>query len=104
MVLVVLVDGSIGARIPQAEITATMALKLAQDVQTADAFKKTQQAERAEQAETLRVQEGVDCAREQNACRKMDKVGSWVWDLDKTRATRSGDGMDEEGGGAVEAD
>ena len=61
-----------------------MVLTLAQDIQAdVDAFKKTQEAERIKQAETRKVQEGVDRAREQNARRKMDKVESREWDLGK---------------------
>ena len=41
-------------------------------------FKKTQEAERAKLAKNKKVQENVDRAREQNARRKLDKVGRVV--------------------------
>ncbi|KAF5373145.1 hypothetical protein D9758_001776 [Tetrapyrgos nigripes] len=48
-----------------------------------DAFKKTQEVEKAKQARNRKVQESVDNAREQNAKRKMDKVQSREWDSGK---------------------
>ncbi|EPQ58527.1 hypothetical protein GLOTRDRAFT_114923 [Gloeophyllum trabeum ATCC 11539] len=48
-----------------------------------DAFKKTQEAERARLARTKKVQEHVDRAREQNAQRKMDKLQTREWDSGK---------------------
>ncbi|KAI9569089.1 hypothetical protein HD554DRAFT_1985028, partial [Boletus coccyginus] len=48
-----------------------------------DAFRKTQEADRVRQAHTRKVQEGVDRTREQNARRKMEKMGSREWDSGK---------------------
>jgi hypothetical protein len=48
-----------------------------------DAFRQTQEADRVRQAQTRRVQEGVDRTREQNARRKMEKMGSREWDSGK---------------------
>lgn len=48
-----------------------------------DAFRQTQEAERVRQAQTRKVQEGVDRTREQNARRKMEKMGSREWDSGK---------------------
>ena len=60
-----------------------------------DAFRKTQEAERVRQAQTRKVQEGVDRTREQNARRKMDKMGSREWDSGKP----TGDGDAKRGRG-----
>ncbi|KAL0569635.1 RNA polymerase III subunit C82 [Marasmius crinis-equi] len=48
-----------------------------------DAFRKTQEEDKAKQVKNRKVQEGVDKAREQNAKRKMDKVQSREWDSGK---------------------
>ncbi|KAH0584171.1 hypothetical protein H2248_009728 [Termitomyces sp. 'cryptogamus'] len=48
-----------------------------------EAFRKTQEAERAKHAQNRKVQEGVDRTREQNAKRKMDKIQSREWDSGK---------------------
>ncbi|KAH0830416.1 hypothetical protein J3R83DRAFT_1811 [Lanmaoa asiatica] len=48
-----------------------------------DAFKKMQETERVKQAQTRKVQEGVDRTREQNARRKMEKMQSREWDSGK---------------------
>lgn len=48
-----------------------------------DAFKKTQESERAKLAQIRKVQENVDRTREQNAKRKMDKIQSREWDSGK---------------------
>ncbi|GAW01962.1 sdad1 protein [Lentinula edodes] len=45
-----------------------------------DAFRKTQQNERAKMARIRKVQESVNNTREQNAKRKMDKIQSREWD------------------------
>lgn len=55
-----------------------------QDVQAdEDAFRKTQQNERAKLARIRKVQEAVNNTREQNAKRKMDKIQSREWDSGK---------------------
>ncbi|KAG8217345.1 hypothetical protein J3R82DRAFT_5440 [Butyriboletus roseoflavus] len=48
-----------------------------------DAFRKMQETERVKQAQTRKVQEGVDRTREQNARRKMEKMQSREWDSGK---------------------
>ncbi|RDB21207.1 hypothetical protein Hypma_011343 [Hypsizygus marmoreus] len=48
-----------------------------------DAFRKTQESERAKLAQIRKVQENVDRTREQNAKRKMDKIQSREWDTGK---------------------
>ncbi|KAJ3929585.1 MAG: hypothetical protein NXY57DRAFT_1016138 [Lentinula lateritia] len=48
-----------------------------------DAFRKTQQNERAKLARIRKVQEAVNNTREQNAKRKMDKIQSREWDSGK---------------------
>ncbi|KAG6910889.1 hypothetical protein DXG01_006572 [Tephrocybe rancida] len=48
-----------------------------------EAFRKTQESERAKLAQIRKVQEGVDRTREQNAKRKMDKIQSREWDSGK---------------------
>jgi hypothetical protein len=48
-----------------------------------DAFKKTEEEEKAKQARIRKVQQGVDKAREQNVKRKMDKIQSREWDSGK---------------------
>ncbi|KAJ7197287.1 hypothetical protein GGX14DRAFT_574405 [Mycena pura] len=48
-----------------------------------DAFKKTQETERAKLAQIRKVQEGVDRTREQNAKRKLDKMQNREWDSGK---------------------
>ncbi|KAG5636105.1 hypothetical protein H0H81_009101 [Sphagnurus paluster] len=48
-----------------------------------DAFRKTQESERAKLAQIRKVQENVDRTREQNAKRKMDKIQSREWDSAK---------------------
>ncbi|KAF9002018.1 hypothetical protein BDQ17DRAFT_1357935 [Cyathus striatus] len=48
-----------------------------------DAFRQTQQVERAKMAQNRKVQENVDRTREQNAKRKMDKIQSREWDSGK---------------------
>ncbi|KIK63842.1 hypothetical protein GYMLUDRAFT_40923 [Collybiopsis luxurians FD-317 M1] len=48
-----------------------------------EAFRKTQEAERAKLARTRKVQESVDNAREVNAKRKMEKIQSREWDSGK---------------------
>ncbi|KAJ7074399.1 hypothetical protein C8F01DRAFT_1043575 [Mycena amicta] len=48
-----------------------------------DAFKKTQESERARLAKIRKVQEGVDRTREQNAKRKLDKMQNREWDSGK---------------------
>ncbi|KAG6845043.1 hypothetical protein H0H87_001380 [Tephrocybe sp. NHM501043] len=55
-----------------------------QDVQAdEEAFRKTQESERAKLAQIRKVQEGVNRTREQNAKRKMDKIQSREWDSGK---------------------
>ncbi|KAE9389738.1 hypothetical protein BT96DRAFT_781380, partial [Gymnopus androsaceus JB14] len=51
-----------------------------------DAFRKTQEVEKAKLARNRKVQESVDTAREQNAKRKMEKVQSREWDSGKPSA------------------
>ncbi|KAF9472599.1 hypothetical protein BDN70DRAFT_886823 [Pholiota conissans] len=48
-----------------------------------DAFRKTQEVERAKQAHNRKVQSEIDRARDQNAKRKMDKVQNREWDSGK---------------------
>ncbi|THU98694.1 hypothetical protein K435DRAFT_777354 [Dendrothele bispora CBS 962.96] len=48
-----------------------------------DAFRKTQEVDRAKQTRSHKVQESVDNAHEQNAKRKMDKIQSREWDSGK---------------------
>lgn len=48
-----------------------------------DAFRKTQETERAKLAQTRKVQEIVDRTREQNAKKKLDKIQSREWDSGK---------------------
>ncbi|KDQ60553.1 hypothetical protein JAAARDRAFT_552661 [Jaapia argillacea MUCL 33604] len=48
-----------------------------------EAFKKTQEAERAKLAQSRKVQEHINRTREQNAQRKMDKIQSREWDSGK---------------------
>lgn len=55
-----------------------------QDVQAdEDAFKKSEEEERAVQARIRKVQEGVDNARQQSARRKMEKIEAREWDTGK---------------------
>jgi hypothetical protein len=55
-----------------------------QDVQAdEDAFKKSEEEERAMQARIRKVQEGVNNARQQSARRKMDKIEAREWDTGK---------------------
>ncbi|KAF4615137.1 hypothetical protein D9613_002870 [Agrocybe pediades] len=54
-----------------------------------DAFRKTQEIERAKQAQNRKVQSEIDRARDQNARRKMEKVQSREWDSGKPAADRS---------------
>ncbi|KAF7322744.1 hypothetical protein HMN09_00053300 [Mycena chlorophos] len=49
-----------------------------------EAFKKTQETERARLASIRKVQEGVDRTREQNAKRKLDKMQNREWDSGKS--------------------
>lgn len=58
-----------------------------------DAFKKSEEDERAMQARIRKVQEGVDNARQQSARRKMEKIEAREWDTGK------GDGGQENGWG-----
>ncbi|KJA27328.1 hypothetical protein HYPSUDRAFT_131489, partial [Hypholoma sublateritium FD-334 SS-4] len=48
-----------------------------------DAFRKTQEEERAKQAQHRKVQADVNRARDQNAKRKMDKIQNREWDSGK---------------------
>ncbi|KAF5386669.1 hypothetical protein D9615_001749 [Tricholomella constricta] len=48
-----------------------------------EAFRKTQESERAKLAQIRKVQDNVDRTREQNAKRKMDKIQSREWDSGK---------------------
>ncbi|KAJ7582476.1 hypothetical protein C8J56DRAFT_1097853 [Mycena floridula] len=48
-----------------------------------DAFKQTQESERVKLAQTRKVQEDVNRARDSNAKRKMDKIQSREWDSGK---------------------
>lgn len=48
-----------------------------------DAFKQTQEEERAKQARTRKLQANVDEAREQNARRKLEKAQAREWDSGK---------------------
>jgi len=49
----------------------------------AEAFRQTQEMERAKLAQNKRVQEDVNRVRDQNAKRKLDKAQSREWDLGK---------------------
>lgn len=61
-----------------------------QDVQAdEDAFKKTQESERARIAQIRKVQDNVDRTREQNAQRKMAKIESREWDSGKPTGDNS---------------
>ncbi|KAF8197426.1 hypothetical protein BJ912DRAFT_846225, partial [Pholiota molesta] len=51
-----------------------------------DAFRKTQEVDRARQAQNRKVQSEVDRARDQNAKRKMDKAPNREWDSGKPAA------------------
>ncbi|KAJ4488257.1 hypothetical protein J3R30DRAFT_3434566 [Lentinula aciculospora] len=51
-----------------------------------DAFRKTQQFEKAKMARTRKAQESINSTREQNAKRKMDKIQSREWDSGKHSA------------------
>ncbi|KDR81411.1 hypothetical protein GALMADRAFT_239290 [Galerina marginata CBS 339.88] len=53
-----------------------------------DAFRKTQEVERAKQAQNRKIQSDIDRARDQNAKRKLDKVQSREWDSGKPSADR----------------
>ena len=48
-----------------------------------DAFKKSEEEERAMQARIRKVQEGVNNARQQSARRKMEKIEAREWDTGK---------------------
>ncbi|GLB35214.1 hypothetical protein LshimejAT787_0207790 [Lyophyllum shimeji] len=48
-----------------------------------EAFRKTQESERAKLAQNRKVQANIDRTREQNAQRKMDKIQSREWDSGK---------------------
>lgn len=48
-----------------------------------DAFKQTQEEERAKQARTRKLQDNVNGAREQNAKRKLEKAQAREWDSGK---------------------
>ncbi|KAF8415733.1 hypothetical protein L210DRAFT_807865, partial [Boletus edulis BED1] len=48
-----------------------------------EAFKEVQEADRVKQTQVRKVQEGIDRTREQNARRKMDKMGAREWDSGK---------------------
>ena len=48
-----------------------------------DAFKKSEEDERAMQARIRKVQEGVNNARQQSARRKMEKIETREWDTGK---------------------
>ncbi|KAF8906026.1 hypothetical protein CPB84DRAFT_1770863 [Gymnopilus junonius] len=53
-----------------------------------EAFRKTQEAERAKQAQYRKIQSDIDRTRDQNAKRKMDKVQSREWDSGKPSVER----------------
>ncbi|TFK42835.1 hypothetical protein BDQ12DRAFT_732436 [Crucibulum laeve] len=48
-----------------------------------EAFRQTQESERAKHTHNRKVQESIDRAREQNAKRKMEKIQSREWDSGK---------------------
>lgn len=55
-----------------------------QDVQAdEDAFKKSEEEEKATQARIRKVQEGVNDARQKSARRKMEKIEAREWDTGK---------------------
>jgi hypothetical protein len=53
-----------------------------------EAFRKTQEAERVKQVQNRKIQAEIDCARDRNAKRKMDKVQSREWDSGKESGER----------------
>ena len=64
-----------------------------------DAFKKSEEDERAMQARIRKVQEGVNNARQQSARRKMEKIEAREWDTGKKDGQPENVwGHEEEGG------